>query len=43
MSYDEKKYLEEHKKTWSTFVSFTIKGCIIITILLILMALFLTG
>ena len=43
MSYDEKKYLEEHKKTWSAFVSLTIKGCIIITIMLILMALFLTG
>ncbi len=43
MSYDEKKYLEEHKKTWSTFVSISIKGCIIITVVLILMAIFLTN
>ena len=43
MSYNEKKYLEEHKKTWASFISFTIKGCVIITILLILMAIFLTG
>ena len=43
MSYDEKKFLEEHKKTWNTFVSFSIKGCIIITIILCLMAIFLTN
>ena len=43
MSYDEKKYLEEHKKTWNTFVSLSIKGCIAITLVLILMAIFLTN
>ena len=43
MSYDEKKYLEDHKKTWRGFVGFTIKGCIIITVVLILMSIFLTG
>ena len=43
MSYNEKKYLEEHKKTWASFISFTIKGCVIITVLLVLMAIFLTG
>ena len=31
MSYNEKKYLEDHKKTWQGFVSWSIKGCIIIT------------
>ena len=43
MSYDEKKYLEDHKKTWKGFIDFTIKGCVIITILLALMSIFLTG
>ena len=43
MSYDEKKYLEEHKKAWSTFINYTIKACIIITVSLVLMAIFLTG
>ena len=43
MSYDEKKYLEDHKKTWNTFVSLSIKGCVIITVVLILMAAFLTN
>ncbi len=43
MSYDEKKYLEEHKKTWNTFVSISIKGSIIIAIILIIMAIFLTN
>ena len=42
MSYDE-KYLEDHKKTWRGFVDFTIKGCIIITVVLVLMSIFLTG
>ena len=37
-----KKYLEDHKKTWQGFVSWSIKGCIIITIILILMSIFLT-
>ena len=43
MSYNEKKYLEDHKKTWQGFVSWSIKGCIIIAIILILMSIFLTG
>ena len=43
MSYDEKKYLEDHKKTWQGFISLTIKGSIIIAIVLILMSIFLTG
>ena len=43
MSYDEKKYLEDHKKTWKKFVYFSIRGSIIITIILILMAIFLTN
>ena len=43
MSYDEKKYLEDHKKTWRKFVDLSIKGSIIITIILILMAIFLTN
>jgi len=43
MSYDEKKYLEDHKKTWKMFVYFSIRGSIIITIILILMAIFLTN
>ena len=43
MEYDEKKFLEEHKKTWSTFVNLSIKGCVIITIVLGLMAIFLTN
>ena len=43
MSYDEKKYLEDHKKTWKGFVNLSIKGSIIITIILILMSIFLTG
>ena len=43
MSYDEKKYLEDHKKTWKKFIDFSIKGSIIIAIILILMAIFLTN
>ena len=43
MSYDEKKYLEDHKKTWKIFVNLSIKGSIIITIILALMAIFLTN
>tara|TARA_Y100001980_G_C14473148_1_gene252925 strand:- start:646 stop:780 length:135 start_codon:yes stop_codon:yes gene_type:complete len=43
MSYDEKKFLEQNKKMWKAFVSYSIKGCIIITVVLILMAIFLTG
>ena len=43
MSYNEKKYLEEHKKTWQGFINLTIKGTIIIAIILILMSIFLTG
>ena len=43
MSYDEKKYLEDHKKTWKKFIDLTIKGTIIITIILTLMAIFLTN
>ena len=43
MSYNEKKYLEDHKKTWQGFISFTIKGCIIIAIILVFMSIFLTG
>jgi len=43
MSYDEKKYLEDHKKTWKKFINLTIKGTIIITIILTFMAIFLTN
>ncbi|OUU63037.1 MAG: hypothetical protein CBC22_02360 [Alphaproteobacteria bacterium TMED62] len=43
MSFDEKKYLEDHKKTWKTFINLSIKGSIVITIVLILMAIFLTN
>ena len=43
MSYDEKKYLEDHKKTWKKFIDLTIRGSIIIAIILILMAIFLTN
>ena len=43
MSYDEKKYLEDHKRMWKAFVSLSIKGSIVITIILILMAIFLTN
>ena len=43
MSYDEKKYLEDHKKTWKGFVDFTIKASILIVIVLVLMAIFLTN
>ena len=43
MSYDEKKYIEAHKKTWKSFVNLSIKGSIIITVILILMAIFLTN
>ena len=43
MSYDEKKYLEDHKKTWKKFIDLTIKGTIIIAIILTLMAIFLTN
>jgi len=43
MSYDEKKYLEDHKKTWKTFINLSIKGSIVITIVLTLMAIFLTN
>ena len=43
MSYNEKKYLEDHKKTWKKFIDLTIKGSIVIAIILILMAIFLTN
>ncbi len=43
MSYDEKKYLEDRKKTWKKFIDLSIKGTIIIAIILILMAVFLTN
>ena len=43
MSYDEEKYLEDHKKTWKNFVDLSIKGSIVILIVLILMAIFLTN
>ncbi len=43
MSYDEKKYLEDRKKTWKKFIDLTIKGSIIIAIILVLMAIFLTN
>ena len=43
MSYDEKKYLEDHKKTWKKFIDLTIKGSIIIAIILVLMSIFLTN
>ena len=43
MSYDEKKYLEDRKKTWKKFIDLTIKGSIVIAIILILMAIFLTN
>ena len=43
MSYDEKKYLEDHKKTWRKFIDLSIKGSIVITIVLTLMAIFLTN
>ena len=43
MSYDEKKYLEDRKKPWRKFIDLTIKGSIIIAIILILMAIFLTN
>jgi len=43
MSYDEKKYLEDHKKMWKKFIDLSIKGSIVIAIILILMAIFLTN
>ena len=43
MSYDEKKYLEDHKKTWKKFIDLSIKGTLIIAIILVLMAIFLTN
>lgn len=43
MSYDEKKYLEDHKKTWKKFVDLSIKGSIVIIVVLTLMAIFLTN
>ncbi len=43
MSYDEKKYLEDRKKTWKKFIDLSIKGTIIIAIILTLMAIFLTN
>lgn len=43
MSYDEKKYLEDREKTWKKFIDLSIKGSIIIAIILILMAIFLTN
>ena len=43
MTYDEKKYLEDHKKTWKKFIDLSIRGSIIIAIILILMAIFLTN
>ena len=43
MSYDEKKYLEDRKKTWKKFIDLSIKGSTIIAIILILMAIFLTN
>ena len=43
MSYDEKKYLEDRKKMWKKFIDLSIKGSIIISIILILMAIFLTN
>ena len=43
MSYDEEKYLEDRKKTWKKFIDLSIKGSIIIAIILILMAIFLTN
>jgi len=43
MSYNEKKYLEDRKKTWKKFIDLSIKGSIIIAIILILMAIFLTN
>ena len=43
MSYDEKKYLEDRKKTWKKFIDLSIKGTIVIAIILILMAIFLTN
>jgi hypothetical protein len=43
MSYNEKKYLEDHKKTWKSFIDLTIKGSIVIVVLLALMAIFLTN
>ena len=43
MSYDEKKYLEDRKKTWKKFIDLSVKGSIIIAIILILMAVFLTN
>ncbi len=43
MSYNEKKYLEDHKKTWKKFIDLSIKGSVVIAIILILMAIFLTN
>ena len=43
MSYDEKKYLEDHKKTWKKFIDLSIKGSIVIIVVLGLMAIFLTN
>ena len=43
MSYNEKKYLEDRKKTWKKFIDLSIKGSIVIAIILILMAIFLTN
>ena len=38
-----KKYLEDRKKTWKKFIDLSIKGSIVIAIILILMAIFFTN
>lgn len=42
MSYDEDKYFQEHRATWSLFMRLTKYSSILVIIALILMAIFLT-
>jgi hypothetical protein len=41
MAYNQKKYYEDHLKTWKSFVKFSIYGTIGIIALVVLMAIFL--
>ena len=41
MAYNEKKYYEDHVKTWKSFVKFSIYGCVGVIALVVLMAIFL--
>ncbi len=43
MSYDKEKYHQDHVKMWKGFVDYSIKGIIIISIFLVIMAVFFTN